>query len=236
MSAIDPDLARMGDQLQVRWRVDARRARVRRRAGLLGTALAAALAIAGGAIAGGILPIHLTATSGTPSPAALAQLRGVIAPTPAVPKPWKHAPHLLLQRAIVIGTVTGRATGTLSVFVVPIAPRGVCVDAARHDGSSYLEGCTDFPQHATTALGTRVAYFQVGVGFLGSARRPAIEMVVREAPPGAVRVDVRDRDGSRRAAILNHGWMVSLNPHPDGPTALVRFYDAAGTRILSFDG
>jgi hypothetical protein len=236
MSAIEPDLARIGDQLQARWRVDARRARGRRRAGLLAAALAAVLAIAGGAIAGGVLPIRLTPTSGAPARAALAQLHGVIAPPPAVPKPWKLAPQLRLQRAIVIGAITGQETGRLSVFVVPVSPRGVCVDAARRDGSSYLEGCTFFLQHATTTLGTRVPYFQVGVGFLGSARRPAIEMLVREAPPGAVRVDVRDRDGSRRAAILSHGWMVSLNRHPDGPTALVRFYDAAGTRILSFYG
>ena len=61
-------------------------------------------------------------------------------------------------------------------------------------------------------------------------------MLVRSAPPGAVRVDVRDRDGSKRPAILSHGWMVSLNQHPAGPVALVRFYDASGKRILSFYG
>ena len=51
-----------------------------------------------------------------------------------------------------------------------------------------------------------------------------------------MRVDVRERDGSRRPAVLSHGWLVSLNERPGGPVALVRFYDRKGNRILSFYG
>jgi hypothetical protein len=237
MSSLDPDLARIGDQLQARWRVDARQLRGRRRAGLLAAALAAVLAIAGGAIASGVLPIHLTPATGEPSPKALAVLHKMIPAPPAAPKTWKGAPRLLRNRALVIGMVTGKETGRLALMIVPVSPHGVCVDAARPDGSSYLGVCdTGLPSHSTTVAGKRISYYQLDTGYLGSGTRPALDMLVRSAPPGAVRVDVRERDGSKRPSLLSNGWMVALNQHPGGAVALVRFYDAQGRRILSFYG
>ena len=203
MTTLDPDLARIGDQLQTRWRVDARRARSRRRAAFLGAALAGVLAIAGGAVASGVLPLHLTSSSTKATPATLAKLRAFL--------PAGSPFTLQLGRAQPIGTITGPGTGTLSVVVVPLAPRGACVDAARSDGSSYVGACATFPHHTTTVSGARITYYQIGAIYEGSKGNPPLNLLFRSAPPGAVRVDVRERDGSKRPAVMSHGWMISIS-------------------------
>ena len=111
MTTLDPDLIRIGDQLQARWRMDARRARSRRRATFSAAALAGVLAIAGGALASGVLPFHLTSSSSSASPAALAKLRGLL--------PAGSQFTLQLDRAQTIGTISSRETGELTVVVVP---------------------------------------------------------------------------------------------------------------------
>jgi hypothetical protein len=238
MSQLDTDLALIGDRLQVAWRSDARRGRRRARVALGSAAFGALLALTAAAIAAGVLPIDLTPTSAKPDQAALVPLRGIFGAPIVTPKGLIGRPKLLVRRAIVVAQMQGRQIGTLSVLVVPVAPRGACVDAARADGSSYLAACATFPMHATTVDGTHVVYYQGTAAYLGGPRskRPPLELTLRSAPPGAVKVDVRERDGSQLPAVLSHGWLVFLNQHPSGPVALVRFYDKAGKRILSFYG
>jgi hypothetical protein len=228
VTTLDPDLVRIGDQLQARWRTDARQARSRRRAALVAASLATLLAIAGAAAAGGVLPFHLTTSTSAPAPAALAQLRRFL--------PAGSPFTLQLDHAQAIGTITSRETGELSVVVVPLSPRGACVDAARRDGSSYVGACATSPHHATTVSGDHITYFQATTSYEGSKGSPALELLFRSAPPGAVRVDVRERDGSKLPAVMQHGWMISIGRRPYGPVALIRFYDEAGKRILSFYG
>jgi hypothetical protein len=228
MNTVDPDLARIGDQLQARWRVDAQRARGRRRTTLCATSLAGALAIAGGAVASGVLPIHLASSSSKTPPAALAKLRAFLPP---------GSPFTLqLDRARTIGTITSPETGALSVVVVPLSPRGACVDAARNNGSSYVGACATLPHDTTTVSGSRITYYEITSSYEGAKGHPPLSLLFRSAPPGAARVDVRERDGSKRPAVMSHGWMISISQRPDGPAALVRFYDRAGKRILSFYG
>jgi hypothetical protein len=238
VNPLDTDLVLIGDRLQVAWRSDARRGQRRARVVLGSAALGALLALTAAAIGSGVLPIRLTPTSTKPERAALVPLRGIFRKPITPPQGLVGHPRLLLDRAMVIAQMRGRSTGTLSVLVVPVSPRGACVDAARADGSSYLAACATSPQHAVSVDGTRSVYYQITAGYLGppGSRRPPLELMLRSAPPGAVRVDVRDRDGSKRPAVLKHGWMVSLNEHPGGAVALVRFYDARGKRILSFYG
>ncbi|HEY1480058.1 MAG TPA: hypothetical protein VGF46_08505 [Gaiellales bacterium] len=236
MSSLDPEIVALGDRLQVRWRADALRARRRRAGGLAGAALGLLLAVTGGAIAEGVLPIQLHATSARPSAAALSTLHALVDAPPHVPSTWKGAPRLQVERAIALGKITGTGRGPLAVFAVPVATGGACVDAARANGSSFLAACARFPLHATTVAGRRVRYFQIGAEYDGGKDGPPLRLLLRSAPPGAVRVDVRTRNGARLQSVLAHGWMVFVDPEPVRPLALVRFYDRAGRRILSFYG
>ena len=238
MNPLETDLALIGDRLQVAWRSDARRGQRRARVALGAAALGALLALTAAAIGAGVLPIRLSPTSAKPDQAALVPLRGIFRKPIEPPQGLAGHPRLLLDRAMVIAQMRGRQTGTLSVLVVPVLPHGACVDAARADGSSYLAACATFPMHAVSVDGTRSVYYQITAGHFGvpGSKRPPLELMLRSAPPGAVRVDVRNRDGSKRPVVLSHGWMVSLNEHPGGAVALVRFYDAQGRRILSFYG
>jgi hypothetical protein len=119
---------------------------------------------------------------------------------------------------------------------VPLSPRGACVDAARSNGSAYVGACAMSAHHATTVSGARITYFQITSSYEGGNGQLPLSLLFRSAPPGATRVDVRERDGSKRPAVMSHGWMISISQRPDGPVALIRFYDRAGKRILSFYG
>jgi hypothetical protein len=238
MSQLDTDLARIGDQLQTAWRADARRSR-RRHGALVGVALSALLVVAGVAVAAsGVLPIHLTPREGKPTPKALVQLRGLLAGPPSTrPKRWRDAPKALLRKAYVIAEMTGGEQGRLSVLIVPVAPRGACLDAARPDGSSFIAACASGPLLRRERRGGRSVYsryYQLTAGVEGPLYQP-LNISLRSAPVGAATVDVRARDGSRLPAVLNHGWLVFVNEHP-GPAVLVRFYDGTGRRILSYYG
>ncbi len=111
MSTIERDIARLGDDLQARWRADLSRTRTRRRAGIAGSSGGAILALAATAIAAGVLPFHLSSSSSRPSAAAVAAMREFTPHSPNVA--W----HLDAQDAHVIGTLTGSGVGRLSVVV-----------------------------------------------------------------------------------------------------------------------
>jgi hypothetical protein len=249
MTSLEQDLAGIGDQLQEAWRADARQAR--RHHALLAAALVTLLAITGAAIASDIFPISLTTTDTKPPAAALSDLRATYRPADRLLRPWQKALDLDLSKAIMIARVTSRETGPLSIIVVP-AKRGICVDAARPDGSSYLGGCD---QHPTLQEQLRpfppvhgvVTPPQVappddsrGVSVSVEARKrngvtePPLGLWILNAPPHAARIDVRRRDASQLPAVISHGWLVFLNPRPGGPAVLVRVYDRAGQRLASY--
>lgn len=226
MTSLESDLRLIGDQLQGAWRADARHAR-RRRHALLAGALAALLALTGAAIASDLFPIDLTMTSSSPSAAALTNLRATYLPVGQPLKPWQHAFGLDFSKAVVIAKVAGRETGPLSIIVVP-ARHGLCVDAARPDGSSYLGAC-----------GTRLSgglYTIVDAQRYKGVYQPPLGLSILKAPAGAARIDVRARDASKLPAVISHGWLLFLNSRPGGAAVLVRVYDKAGKRILRYYG
>jgi hypothetical protein len=229
------ELSAIGDRLQVAWRADRRAAR--RRSGILGAgAVVTVLVLAGAAIAAGVLPISVSPSSGKPQPAALVQLRSLYPRRPGTPpQGWANAPVLELDRALVIARISDRATGPLTVIVIPARPRGMCLDAARPDGSPYMSGCSTFPHAVVDTAGRHSTAFGVQLGVDGSTGTPPLNIALHRAPPGSVRVDVRARDASKLPSVLNHGWLVYVNQHP-GPAVLVRFYDRNGRRLLSYYG
>jgi hypothetical protein len=229
------ELSGIGDRLQVAWRADRRAARRRSRL-LVAGALAGVLVLTGVAIAAGVLPVSVLPSSGKPQPAALVQLRSLYPRRPGTPPlGWANAPVLELDRALVIARISGRETGPLSVIVIPARPRGVCLDAARPDGSPYMSGCSTFPHAVVDTAGRHSTAFGIQLGVDGSTGTPALNIALHRAPPGSARVDVRTRNASRLPAVLNHGWLVYVNQHP-GPVVLVRFYDRNGHRLLSYYG
>ena len=231
---LDLDLVAIGDQLQRAWRSD--RTRARRRTRLLATAaLSTALAATSVALAAGVLPISLHAASGKPSARALISLHKLYPARPSTtPEPFPHSLALRLDQAMVIGRVTGQQAGRLDLIVIPTTPRGACLDAARPDGSASMSGCTTFPQRVVDTNGRRSTAFQATLGRDATADVAALNIALRSAPPGAVRVDVRTRSGAEVPSLLNDGWLVYVK-HP-GPDVLVRFYDKQGHRLLSYYG
>jgi hypothetical protein len=249
MTSLEQDLALIGDQLQEAWRADAHQAR--RHHALLAAALVTLLAITGAAIASDIFPIRLTKTDTKPPAAALRDLRATYRPAGPL-KPWQQDLDLDLTKAITIANVTSRETGPLAIIVVPVK-RGVCVDAARPDGSSYLSGCAQQPTRqqadAMTRLLDRLGVAGGGVAPPDSSRgfyttvearkrngvtQPPLGLWILNAPPHAARIDVRRRDASQLPAVISHGWLVFLNPHPGGAAVLVRVYDKSGKRLVSY--
>jgi hypothetical protein len=250
MTSLESELALIGDHLQAAWRADARHARRRRRA-LLAAGLAALLAITGAGIASDIFPVSLTKSDSKPPAAALSDLRATYRPANRLLKPWQKALDLDLSKAIMIARVTSRETGPLSIIVVP-AKRGICIDAARPDGSSYLSGCDQqptrqqqlapFPPVGREVTPPQVAppddsrglYVTVEARKRNGVTQPPLGLWVINAPPHAARIDVRRRDASHLPAVISHGWLVFLNPRPGGAAVLVRVYDKAGKRLVSY--
>jgi hypothetical protein len=60
-----------------------------------------------------------------------------------------------------------------------------------------------------------------------------MRLSIHTAPPHAARIDARARDATKLPAIISHGWLLFLNPHPQGAAVLIRVYDKTGKRILS---
>jgi hypothetical protein len=235
MTSLESELHLIGDHLQTAWRADARHARRRRRA-LLAASLGALLVLTGAAIASDLFPISLTKTTSSPAPAALENLRATYQPVGKPLAPWQKSLKLDLAKAVVIARVTSRQTGPLSIIVVP-AKHGLCVDAARPDGTSYLGGC----QQEVHLRGARAdhsvsLYIIVDGRTTNGVYHPPLGLSILTAPPHAARIDVRERDASKLPAIISHGWLLFLNPRPGGATVLVRVYDKAGKRLLSYYG
>jgi hypothetical protein len=237
MTSLENELALIGDHLQVAWRADARVAR-RRRHALLAASLAALLALTGAAIASDLFPLNLTKTTTAPAPAALEDLLATYKPPGKPLAPWQKAFKLDLTKAVVIAKVTGRQTGPLSIIIVPAGKHSLCVDAARPDGSSYLGGCVTKPRASVTGHGDDAfdVNFEVDAITTNGVHHPPLGLSIHSAPPGAARIDVRARDASKLPAVISHGWLVFLNPHPGGAVVLIRVYDKAGKRVLSYYG
>jgi hypothetical protein len=236
MTTIDSDLDRIGDRLQVAWRSDAGRARRRRRALLgAGTALLAAASVA---FAADVFPASVTGSSARPERAALMQMRAAFQPVAAPLEPWQKTLKLDFGKAVVVARITSRETGPLAIIVMPGVGHRVCFDAARPDGSSFLAGC-DLPlpnpgPGADRSLGITAGILDRFTGSDGVTHAP-IMISIRNAPPHAVRIDVRARDARKLPAVVSHGWLVFVNQRP-GAAVLVRVYDASGKRLLSYDG
>jgi hypothetical protein len=151
---------------------------------------------------------------------------------------WQNALKLHLDEAVVIARMTSRETGPLSIIIIPAGRRGACLDAARPDGSSYLGGCTIAPDPTLARQG--VTSYHLNVGILASTRNGVhhgpIDMSIRTAPQGAARIDVRARDASKLPALISHGWLFFVDTRTDGAAVLVRVYDRAGKRLLSYYG
>jgi hypothetical protein len=234
MTELDVVLVALGDQLQGAWRSD--RMRTRRRMQVLATsALVAVIAATGAALAAGVLPISVRSASGKPTAQALVSLHKLYPERPSTtPKPFPHSLALRLDQAMVVGRVTGSETGRLDLIVIPTAPRGACLDAARPDGTAYMSGCSTFPQRVVDTAGRRSIAFQTTLEQDATAKVAALNMALRSAPPGAVRADVRTRSGFHVPSVLSDGWLVYVR-HP-GPDVLVRFYDKGRRRLLSYYG
>ncbi len=236
MLSRDNDLDRIGDQLQGAWRRDVRRARRHRRA-LLG-ACAAALAVAGVALAADVFPARVTGTSQPPTRAELMQLHAAFQPVTGTLAPWQKTLKLDFARAVVVARITSRETGPLAVIVVPGAHHRVCFDAARPDGSSFLAGCDVPPPNpgpgAHRSIGLSAGIPDRFTGTDGVTHAP-IMIAIRKAPPHAARIDVRARDASKLPAVVSHGWLVFVDQRP-GAAVLVRVYDTSGKKLLSYYG
>ena len=231
MTGLENELVLIGDHLQAAWRADALHAR--RRRALLAVVVAALLAITGAAIAADVFPIDLTQTDTTPPTAALRDLRATYQPVDKPLRPWQKALELDFTKAVTIAKVTSRETGPLSIVIVPAGRHGVCVDAARPDGSSYVGGCVTHPVPGGDA-------YNLNVGVMGMTTNgvyhPPLSLSIHTAPLHAARIDVRARDASPLPALISHGWLLFLNPRRDGAAVLVRVYDRSGKRILSYYG
>jgi hypothetical protein len=236
MTRLETELALIGDHLQTAWRADARHAR-RRQHALVAAALATLLALTGAAIAADVFPINLTKTTGTPpAAAALRDLRATYQPPNTPLAPWQKALTPNFAKAIVIAKVTSRQTGPLSIIIMPAGQHSLGVDAARPDGTSYLGACANKPATAITGRGHNAFDLNLTVDAMTTTgvHHPALGLSIHTAPPNASRIDVRARNASKLPALITHGWLLFLNPNPSGAAVLVRVYDKAGNRLLSY--